>query len=296
MPDLRAAVPAEPAPAESASRADRPLPRADGTAELGLAPAPGGARIAHLYQHSPLRLLFPRPAAGDPFLAALANTAGGVAGGDRLRLAVTVGEGAAALVTTQAAEKIYRSLGADSRIDTVLTVAPGAWLEWAPQEAILFDGARLRRSLTAEVAPGARLLAGEMLVFGRTARGERFRHGLLHEAWRVRRGGRLAWADALRLDGDIVARLDAPAGFGGAVACATVAYVAEDASAHLAAARALVEGAAGRAGATVVDGVLLARFLAAEAITVRRAVARYWAGLRAAAAGLPARLPRLWEV
>lgn len=291
-----APVVAEPRPSpESAARADAPLVRADGAAELDLAARPDGTRLALLHQRSPLRLLFPRPAPDDPFTAVLANTGGGVAGGDRLRLTVRAGAGTAALVTTQAAEKVYRSLGPDSHLDTVLAVAPGAWLEWAPQEAILFDGARLRRSLTIDLAAGARLLAGELLVFGRTARGERFRRGLLHEAWRVRRNGRLVWTDALRLDGDIAARLDAPAGFGGAVACATVLYAADDAPALLGTARALVEAAAGRAGATLVNGLLLARFLSGDAAALRRDVVQYWAGLRAAAAGLPPRLPRVWE-
>lgn len=280
------------------------LPRADGAAELGLAaagPQRTTARLAHLYQQSPLRLLFPSPEPGDLFTAVLANTSGGVAGGDRMRVAVTAAAGAAALVTTQAAEKVYRSLGPDSRIETRLTAGPGAWLEWAPQEAILFDGARLRRSLEIEIAPGGRLLAGEMLVYGRTARGERFGRGLLHERWQVRRAGRLIWADALHLDGEIPAVLAAPAGFGGAVASATVLYAGDDAFEHLDAARGFAslctaEDGGGRAGATLVGGLLVARFLATDGRALRRAVAGYWSRFRAAAAGLPARLPRLWHV
>ena len=126
-----------------------------------------------------------------------------------------------------------------------LAAGDGAWLEWLPQETILFDGARLVRRIAADLAPGARLLAAETLVFGRAARGERFTRGLLHEGWRLSRGGPLVWADALRLEDDVARRLASPAGFGGALALATALYVGEDAAALLPAARALAEAGEG---------------------------------------------------
>ncbi|HEV2549090.1 MAG TPA: urease accessory protein UreD, partial [Stellaceae bacterium] len=113
-------------------------------------------------------------------------------------------------------------------------------------------------------------------------------------SWRVRRGGQLAWADATRLDGDVGAALGRPAGFGGADAFATVLYVGEDAASLLGTARDLAASNTFRGGATVVNGVLLARFLGG-AVSVRAAVVRYVAGLREKAARLPPRLPRLWH-
>ncbi|HXZ02394.1 MAG TPA: urease accessory protein UreD [Stellaceae bacterium] len=278
------------APAALAAPAPPPaLERGDGAAEIVFT----RAGLARLYQRTPCRVLFPRPEPGDLPLAALLTTSGGLAGGDRLRLSVALEEGARAVVATAAAEKVYRSLGPDAAVTISLAAEEGAWLEWLPQETILFDGARLVRRIAAALAPGARLIAAETLVFGRAARGERFARGLLSESWRVRCGGRLVWADALRLDGDIGRRLAAPAGFGGAGALATVLYVGTDAASHLAAARALA--AAGGGAASLVNGLLLARFLAPRAEVVRDALARYVAGLRAVAAGLPATLPRLWH-
>src|SRR3546814_6104708 len=94
---------------------------------------------------------------------------------------------------------------------------------------ILFDGARLRRDIRIDLDGGeARLLAGDITVFGRIARGERFGHGLLADRWKLRRDGRLLWADALRLDGEIAARLAHPAGFAGAVAQGVILSVAPD--------------------------------------------------------------------
>lgn len=265
------------------------LQRGDGAAEIVF----GRRGLLRLYQRTPCRVLFPLPEPGDLPVAALLTTSGGLAGGDRLALSVTLEEGARAVVATAAAEKVYRSLGPDATVTVSLAAGAGAWLEWLPQETILFDGARLVRRIAADLAPGARLLAAETVVFGRAARGERFIRGLLHESWRLSHGGKLVWADALRLDGDVGAGLASAAGFGGALALATAVYVGEDAAALLVPARDLAE--AGEGAATLVNGVLLARFLAPRPEMVRRALTRYVAGLRQAAAGLPAALPRLWH-
>jgi urease accessory protein len=268
------------------------LERGDGAAEIVF--APGG--LARLYQKTPCRVLFPLPERGDLPVAALLTTSGGLTGGDRLRISVGSTAGARAIVATVAAEKVYRSLGPDANVEASLAVDAGGWLEWLPQETILFDGARLARAIDADLAGSARLLAVDSLVFGRTARGERFRHGKLLERWRISVDGRLVWADALQLDGAIGARLDAGAAFAGAVAFATAIYVGEDAAEHLPLARSLAEAVGGRAGATLVNGVLLARFLTHDAQELRRGLMRYLGGLRQAVAGLPPTVPRLWQI
>ena len=155
----------------------------------------------------------PRPAPGEPPCAVLLNTSGGIVGGDALQVEVRLEAGAAAVITSQAAEKAYRSAGADATLDVALDLADGAWLEWLPQETILFDGARLRRRLRVDAAAQARLVAADMLVFGRRARGERFQRGFLYDSWEVRIGRRLAWVDALRLAPEPGPLLDARFGF-----------------------------------------------------------------------------------
>ncbi|NKC30068.1 urease accessory protein UreD [Falsiroseomonas selenitidurans] len=261
--------------------------RARGRAELGLVAAPDGARIAHLFNAAPLRLLFPDADPAEPKQAAFVNVAGGLAGGDSLEAAVTLGAGARCTLTTPAAEKIYRSLGPETRIATSLSLAADSVCEWLPQETILFDGARLARRLDITLAPGARLLAAEMLVLGRAARGEAFTRGALHDGWRIRREGRLLWADALRLDPAASAQRF---GLGGAGALATLLLAAPDAAAHRDLARDVAAGGAG----LVAPGLLLARWLG-EAGVVRAGLAAAIMALRAAALGLPPTLPRLWR-
>lgn len=274
------------------------MPGVRGVAEVVFARRRGGTSLVSLYQHDPLRVLFPTPPAGEIATAIVVTTSGGLVGGDRLAVRIAAGDGTAALVTAQAAEKIYRSAGLDCRIDMRLAAGSGAWLEWLPQETIMFEGARFRRRTAIEAAPGARVLAGEIAVFGRVAMGERLTAGLLRDAWEVRRDGRLVWADALHVTGDIAAVLAHPAGFGGAAACATAVYVADDAAARLDLARALLDGGGDgvRAAATVVNGVLGVRWTAGEAAALRRAFGTFWGDFRHALADLPDRLPRLWHI
>lgn len=268
-----------------------------GFARVGFAAKGGTTRLSELDQRSPLRVLFPRAGNNEPPHAAVTTVSGGLVGGDTMRIEVAIGPGAKAVAIGQAAEKIYRSAGPDSRVDIVLDVAAGGWLEWLPQETILFDGARLDRRTRIDIEPEGRAMAGECIVFGRLARDEVMRRGLVRDRWEVRCGGRLVWADSLAVDNDILAVLDAPSGFAGARACATAVYVGPDAASHLEAAKELAAGDDGvRAGATLVNGVLVARWLSADPMALRRAFADWWIAMRKRAGGLPENLPRLWYV
>lgn len=271
------------------------LQRGRGAAEITFARTGRITALAHLYQRTPCRVLFPNTEGSEPPVAALLTTSGGLTGGDEIRIEIVAKAGAACTIVSQAAEKIYRSLGPDAVVSTALAAEAGSYLEWFPQETILFNGAQLRRRLTVALAPEGRLLACEMVTFGRAARGERLTRGRWYESWAVRRGGALIWADAQALDGDIAATLASPFAFAGAEAYATALYVGADAAQHLGTARRLVEGGGSRSGTTLVKGVLLARFLGGSAQTVRGDLMRYLCGMRQAVAGLPARLPRLWQ-
>jgi urease accessory protein len=268
-----------------------------GLAEIGFAVRDGETRLTHLYERHPLRVLFPT---GDMPTAVLVTTSGGLVAGDRVEIAVKVAQGAVAHVTASAAEKVYRSTGATTRVDQRIEAAAGSWLEYLPPETILFDHARLRRTTRVDLAPGAGFLGGGIIVFGRIAMGERFSEGLLHEQWEVHRGGRLVWGDALHVAEDVAAVMAHPACFAGAAACATLVLAPPDGDP-----RRFVEparevqrhGAAEglRAGVTAVNGLLVARWLG-EPVALRRAYGELACHLRHAAMGLPPRLPRLWHV
>jgi urease accessory protein len=257
----------------------------------------GLTRLADLYQRAPCRVLFPSVEAGEPAQAVMLTTSGGLTGGDRLAIAAEAGAGTRLTLTTQAAEKLYRALPGDepTRIDIRVQVGEGAWMEWLAQETILFERSKLRRSFNAELAPRGRLLAVESLVFGRTAMGESFGTGALHDAWRIRRDGRLVWADAMQMQGEVAALRARPFGFGTARACATLVYVGDDAATLLPPLRERLQGLAARIAATSFDGLLIVRVLAEDAADMRTAVRVAAGALRSLAAGLPERLPKVWD-
>jgi urease accessory protein len=268
------------------------LQRGDGAAELVFVNDNGRTRLKHLFQKTPCRVLFPWTDPGEPTQAVLLTTSGGLTGGDTVRLSVRAEQGTHAVVATQATEKIYRSSSGDVVISAQVEAVDGALLEWLPQETILFDRARLRRRTEVDVAEGGRLLACEMVVFGRAAHGEVMRQGFLFDRWRIRVGGRLAWTDATRIEGNWPGTLNGM-GFGGADATALSVFVGSGAGRLLGGARTLVETALCRAGVTVVNGVLLGRFFG-RAAEVRRALADYLRGLRGLL-GLRPELPRVWS-
>ena len=261
--------------------------RASGRLECSVVAAHGGTRRARVHEAGSLRVRFPNGERGGALDAVMVNTAGGMAGGDRFDIDVTVGAGARLTATTAAAEKIYRSLGPDTEIGVKLTVGAGGALAWLPQETILFDQVRLRRSIDVDLAKDANLILAEAVVFGRSAMGETVRSGRFFDRWRVRRDGTLVFAETLRLDGEISERLAQRASANGGVAVATVLKLPGD-DASVAAVRAVERGFAGEVGVSAWNGLALARLVAPDGATLRRDLI----GVAAALGGMP--LPRLW--
>ena len=256
--------------------------RAVGRIELTVKAHDGVSRRAHVREEGSLRVRFPGSGALE---AVIVNTAGGIAGGDRFGLDVAVGACASLTVTGAAAEKVYRSLGPDAEIAIKLDVRAGATLAWLPQETILFDRVRLHRAIDIDLALDASLLLVEAIVFGRSAMGEVVEEGRLFDRWRVRRDGRLVFAETVRLDGAISRKLAAPAVAAGGVAMATVLMVPGD-EAKVATIRAL-ENLAGEVGVSTWNGIAVARLCAKDGAALRRDLVAVLTAL-----GTP--LPRLW--
>ena len=246
-------------------------------------------RLARLWQAGSAKAILPRMhgrAAEVVFL----NTAGGLTGGDCLDYRLDLAAGAAAVGTTQTAERAYLARDGVAQVDVALSLGAGARLHWLPQELILFQGAAIARDLRVEMAVDAEFLMLETLVLGRAAMGERLRHIHLRDRRRVIRGGRPAMIEAIALDDADLTRPGA-AGLGDAVAVATLALFAPDAEDRLAALRAALpmDGLV-RAAASAWEGKLVARVMAPAAWPLRQAVARAVACLTGGA------LPRVWQI
>ena len=272
------------------------LQRAAGLARLAIRHKDGGSRLERLYQEGAAKIRLPNVAKGAPPEAVLINTAGGLTGGDFYSVEVDIGEDARAVVTSQACEKIYRSTGEAAKVNNSLRLGKRAFCAWLPQETILFDHARLERRLDVDMDADARLLAVEPIILGRAAMGESVRSGSLRDRWRIRREGRLVYADDFRLDGDVDALTGSAPLLAGNRAAATIVLVCDDAEDHLAAVRdALGENDGG--GASAWDGRMIIRLLALTGQTLRALMIpliRMLLARFAPESNIAAALPRVW--
>lgn len=268
-----------------------PLQRARGVLHVTLKRRGAATVLDGLRQAGCLKARLPRPDSADWIDVVTLNTSGGVAGGDRLDACFALGMGTCATIASQAAERFYRAPpdSTPARVRTRIMVAASAAAEWLPQETILFDRCAVDRQLEVELEESGRFTGVETLVFGRTAMGERVRHGWLRDLIRIRRGGRLLLHDAVRLDGAVDDILQRRAVAGGACAIATVVHVARDAADRLESVRSAVGQSDAECGVSAWDGMLVARILAAGAAQLRHAVIAVLNVLRDARP-----LPRVW--
>jgi urease accessory protein len=251
----------------------------------------GVTRIERFYQEGCLKARLPRAVAAGHCEAVLMNISGGIAGGDVLQTALELGAGARACVAGQAAERVYRALGAvPAQVTTRIAVGPDASLDYLPQETILFDGFALRRTLEIELDETARYLGVESVVFGRHAMGERLGIGMLRDRITIRRNGKLLLQDMTRLDGDVAGMLGRKAVAAGAQAVATIIYASSEAAELLDDLRAALLDTGCEAGASMVEGVLVARLLAPSSDKLRRAIVKILMLCRNGQA-----LPRVWQ-
>jgi urease accessory protein len=261
--------------------------RSIGRIALSVRAAPDGSRRRRVHEEGALRVRFPNGTNAGTLDAVIVNTAGGMTGGDRFAIDIAVNAGARLSVTTSAAEKIYRSLGPDTDINVKLAIGAGAALAWLPQETILFDQVRLHRTIAVTAATDANLVLAEAVVFGRSAMGEAVRQGHFFDRWRVRVGGRLVFAESLRLDGAIADQLARRAVAGGGVAVASVLKL-PGGETSVTAVRALEKSFAGEVGLSSWNGLTLARLVAPDSVRLRRDLVAVLTAL----GDVP--LPRLW--
>ncbi|WP_414474931.1 urease accessory protein UreD [Microvirga sp. M2] len=276
-------------PFDGVSRAgNRQRQRADGRVAFSAALLGGRTRPMRIQESGSMRIRLPK-VPGPGIETVLVNTAGGIACGDRFAVAIEAQGGAAVTVATAAAEKVYRSDGPVAELSVSLSAGAGSHLEWLPQETILFDRARLARRLEADMAGDAHLTLFEAVVFGREAHAERIANGFFEDRWRIRRDGRVVYADTLRLDGPIADLLQKPSVAKGARALATLIHLAPDAEARLEAARDILSSGHGcDTAASAWNGILAVRFCAGTVEALRVSVCPFLLAFR----GGP--LPRVW--
>jgi urease accessory protein len=274
---------------------DKDLQRAEGSGRIVLSGSEEGTRIIDVFQRAPIRIMFPRTASSAVEEAVFVNTAGGVAGGDRLETGVTALGNASIAVTSQAAEKVYRALDEPARITTKLKACEVAKLAWLPQETIVFDRGRLRRETEIELSSTAELLALEWLVLGRTAYGEEMVGGHITDSWRVKKDDRLIWADSFRITDEIFAHLHREALLSNCRAVGTLIYSGPDTDARLEILRDVVRSLECQCAATSVGGLIIVRFAAEVLYDLRVALRNFLEQFSRELGSGPFRVPKMWS-
>ncbi len=225
--------------------------------------------------------------------AMIVHPPGGIAGGDRLALDIDVGPGAHAQLTTPGAAKWYRSAGALARSTIRARVAPGATLEWLPQETIVFDSAQATLATRITLEGDATFFGWDVVCLGRICSGERFASGRLCQMLEIVRDSALIWCERTTLDGGSRALqsgaiLDGAPVFGTCIAAGAVA------DGVLASCRSIARSD-GSSAVTRLPDVLVARYRGQSASAARTYFASLWRVLRPVLVGREALPPRIWS-
>jgi urease accessory protein len=254
-----------------------------------------GTRIMDVFQRAPIRIMFPRDIGGAVEEAVLVNTAGGVAGGDRLEIAVTALANASIAVTSQAAEKVYRALNEPARITTKLKACEAAKLAWLPQETIVFNWGRLRRETEIELSSTAELLALEWLVLGRAAHGEVMVGGHITDSWRVKKDGRLIWADSFRATDEMFSHLHRKALLSSCKTVGTLIHSGPCPDTRLELLRDIAASLPCHCAATSVAGLIIVRFAARVSYDLRLALRSFLQQFSRELGPGHFRVPKMWS-
>jgi urease accessory protein len=160
----------------------------------------GASAVVSCVSSTPLRLLTPVPRGRAVWIVA-ASHGGGLVGGDRVDVALSVGPGAAACLGTQAETKVYRPAGeAGAAQALTAVVGPGGFLAVLPDPVSPYAEARYDQAQRFDLAAGASLVLLDAVTAGRAARGERWRFARYRTLNEVAVDGALVLADGLHLE------------------------------------------------------------------------------------------------
>lgn len=267
-----------------------------------------GTQLSHQHQ-GPLRILKSLYPEGPGICHnVVVHPPGGLVGGDQLLTEVRVDAGAHALISTPGATRFYAADRAPARQAVHLRLAAGARLEWLPLESIAYPGCRAENHFSAELAPGAELLAWDVTALGLPGAQQAFdrvdaAHGVSEFSQRLEVPG--LWLEQAQIRGDDARLLNAPLGLQGQRCLASLVVVAgqdfergrrdtllqvvRDSLASL--------GSDCIAGATSPNGrMVVVRVLGPVVEPVMAGLQSVWQALRPALWGLPAARPRIWGV
>jgi urease accessory protein len=264
--------------------------------DLQYSMADGGTRLTRREHSGPLTVQKPLYPEGKAVCHSLIlHPPSGIVGGDTLEISVAANTGAQALITMPGATRWYRSGGASAHQHVTIALGRDAMVEWLPPETIIYNGALVRMENKVSLAVGARYIGWEILCLGRTASGEKFLHGGLRQHTELAIGGETVWDERVNLSGDSPL-LSSLVGLGGAAVTATMLAAGTKIPPEvLARCRAHAVDGGARTGISVINSLLVARYVGGSTEQARAWFVALWQELRPLLAGRAAVTPRIWN-
>jgi urease accessory protein len=270
-----------------------------GTLDLKFASQNGITQLAHSQAQSPLKVQRSFPQPDGTCQVVMLHTAGGMVGGDRLTTNIQTTPDSKILLTTAAAAKIYKSNGLVSTQNITVNVNENSYLEWLPQETIVFNEAHYHQNLRINLAENAEAILWDVTRFGRTARGEKFVSGDWRSATEVWQGEKPLLAKPLWLDRQWFPASEelwqSPHGLAGMPIVGTFAWIGRSVEPELVQeVRSLWTGDPAIAGVTRLPQGLLCRYRGNNSTAVRLWFVQTWQLIRQTQWQREIETPRVW--
>jgi urease accessory protein len=253
-------------------------------------------QLIHAHHQAPLKIQRAFYPEGEEICHSVAlHTAGGVVGGDKLSYDVHLQENSQVLITTAAANKIYRSNGYQAQQNIQITLDSNSYLEWLPQETIIFNHANYHQNLRVELAENATFMGWEITRFGRSARGEKFIAGEFRSTTEIWRSGKPLWIDRQWVPG-CEEVFHSHHGLAGNAIAGTLVWLKNPVSKEIVTqARDLWQGT-GEIGVTRLEHGFLCRYRGSVSAEVRNWFTDVWQLLRMSHLNRVASIPRVWQI
>jgi len=250
--------------------------------------------LAHRQRQGPLtvqRPFYPEQAICHTYLL---HPPGGIVGGDQLSIRINTDTDAHALLTTPGANKFYRSAGAWADQQQFFTVN-NSILEWLPQENIFFPAAKAKLHTHIQLSSHAKYIGWEINCLGRPTIGETFNQGQLEWLTHLQRAQTPLLIDRFKLTNQ---QLNNAASLRGHAVFATLLATPSTPTALASSQQYCADynsTRTGFAGVSVMNDVLIVRYLGNSTAQAQRLFRQIWQAIRPNIIGKEAVPPRIWQ-
>lgn len=260
--------------------------------ELEIAGKEGKSVVSRSRQNGPLTIQSPFYPEGDICHLYLLHPPAGIVGGDHLQLALSVVEAGSCLLTTPGATKFYRSNGKVAHQQQHFTIKAGCCLEWLPQETIYFPDANAQLSTSIHLEDKAHFLGWDIHCLGLPVNDLDFGAGKARMAMQVYRNDEPLFIDTMLVSEE---KKNYQAAFlRDQQITGTLIATGADETLLETLREGLPKAEFGECAATLLDDLLLVRYLGSSTNEARKLFLYVWQQVRPHIVKRDATVPRIW--